>query len=61
MSIKKFLQGSGFAQKEQLQSMLDRRSKTRKAAFILLPIPEQEKTKFSVHVKEETYEQVDEV
>jgi len=61
MSIKKFLQGSGFAQKEQLESMLDRRSKTKKAAFTLLPIPEQEETECSAPIKEETYEQVDEM
>jgi len=61
MSIKKFLQGSGFAQKEQLKSMLDKRSKTKKATFILLPIPDQEETEFSAHIQEETYGQYDEV
>jgi len=40
MSIRNFLQSSGFYQKEQLQEIVDKRSKGKKTAFILLPIPE---------------------
>lgn len=60
MSIKYFLQSSGFSQKEELKEMLDKRSKTKKAAFILLPIPE-EKTKMNAHVQRKNYGQGSEI
>ena len=43
LSIRSFLQNSGFHQKEQLQEILDKRSKGKKAAFIMLHVPEDEK------------------
>ena len=56
MSIRNFLQNSGFYQKEQLQDTVDKRSKGKKVAFILLPIsknktemPVQRKRKDSGH------------
>jgi len=43
LSIRNFLHSSGFHQKEQLQDNVDRRSKGKKTAFIMLPVPEDEK------------------
>ena len=54
MSIRNFLQNSGFYQKEQLQEIVDKRSKGKKAAFILLPIPE-DKTEMPVQKKRKNY------
>ena len=57
LSIRNFLQNSGFYQKEELQENVDKRSKGKKVAYIMLPVPEveqetvaQKKEKIVVHM-----------
>ena len=59
LSIRNFLQSSGFYQKEELQEHVDKRSKGKKCAFTLLPVPKieqeaiaQKKEKVYVHKPE---------
>ena len=62
MSIRNFLQSSGFYQKEQLQEIVDKRSKGKKTAFIQLPIPDSEdKTKIATQKKRKKHSHKSEI
>lgn len=60
LSIRNFLHNSGFYQKEELQENVDKRSKGKKVAFIMLPIPE-DKKETATQKKEKIYDHKPEI